>query len=142
MNVLSDREGLELETYLDERGIMTIGLGHTSAAGPPKVVQGMKITEAEAHKIFRADAQRFRTEVIRHVHMPLLQQEFDALGSVLYNIGSTNFLGSTFLKRLNAGDYGGAAEAILWWNKPSSIKTRRRGEYEQFKFGRYVARVE
>lgn len=142
VHVIGERESLELEAYLDERGILTIGIGHTSAAGPPKVVQGMRITEKEAHSIFRKDGTRFRNEVIRYVHVPVLQQEFDALGSVLFNIGSANFIGSTFLKRLNAGDYDGCAEALLMWNKPPSLITRRRGEYEQFKFGRYVARVE
>jgi lysozyme len=141
MNVIADRESLELEAYLDERGILTIGIGHTSAAGPPKVIQGMKITEEEAHKIFRTDNQRFRKEVIKHVHASVTQYEFDATASFLFNIGSTNFLGSTFLKRLNAGNYEEAAEAMLMWMKPPSLRSRRMGEYEQFKYGRYVARV-
>lgn len=141
MEVLFDREGLELDAYLDERGILTIGVGHTSAAGPPRVMQGMTITREEAEKIFRQDAQRFRRECAKALHIPLHQHEFDALASFLFNVGSTNFLGSTALKRLNKGDYAGGAEAMLWWDKPSGVVTRRRGEYEQFLHGRYVARA-
>lgn len=139
--VIGERESLELDAYLDERGILTIGIGHTSAAGLPIVMQGMRITEKEAHEIFQRDNRRFRKEVIRHVHAKVTQYEFDALASVLFNIGSTNFLGSTFLKRLNAGNHAECAEALLWWNKPPSLISRRRGEYEQFLHGQYVARI-
>jgi lysozyme len=139
--VIAEREGLELDAYLDERGILTIGVGHTSAAGPPKVMQGMSISEAEAMKIFRTDNGRFRKEVIGKVHARLHQHEFDALCSVLFNIGSTNFLGATFLKRLNDEDYEGCAEAMLWWDKPPSLISRRKGEVQQFLHGKYVARV-
>jgi lysozyme len=141
MDVLFDREGLELEAYLDDRGILTIGVGHTSAAGPPKVEQGMKITRDEAQKIFRQDAQRFRSECRKTMHIPLHQHEFDAMASFLFNVGSTNFLGSTALKRLNQGDYAGCADAMAWWDKPPSIISRRKGEIEQFLHGRYEARV-
>jgi GH24 family phage-related lysozyme (muramidase) len=41
---VAQREGNELTAYLDSVGILTIGVGHTTAAGPPKVRKGMKIT--------------------------------------------------------------------------------------------------
>jgi lysozyme len=141
-DVLADREGLELEAYLDERGILTIGIGHTSAAGPPKVTQGMTITRDEAQEIFVQDAERFRRECQSAAGVPVHQHELDALASFLFNIGSTNFLGSTALKRLKQGDYAGCAEAMSWWNKPPSLISRRRGEIEQFLHGRYVARID
>jgi lysozyme len=141
-DVLAEREGLELEAYLDERGILTIGIGHTSAAGPPKVTQGMTITRDEAQEIFVQDAERFRRECQSAAGVPVHQHELDALASFLFNIGSTNFLGSTALKRLKQGDYAGCAEAMSWWNKPPSLISRRRGEIEQFLHGRYVARID
>jgi lysozyme len=139
--VLHEREGLRLEAYLDTTGVLTIGLGHTSAAGSPQVHQGMTISEEDAEHIFRRDCERFRREVGHAVKVPLEQHEHDALCSFIYNVGSTNFLNSTLLKRLNAGDKAGAAEAMLWWGKPPEIISRRRGEYFQFKDGRYVARA-
>jgi len=101
----------------------------------------MTITEDEAEEIFRRDCQTFRDEVAHAVHAEMVQYELDATCSFLFNIGSPNFLGSTFLERLNNGDKAGAAEALLWWNKPPEIQSRRRGEYEQFKNGLYVARI-
>lgn len=141
-DVLHEREGLELTAYLDSTGVLTIGLGHTTAAGYPVVYEGMTITEEEAEAIFHNDCEMFRREVEYAVTEPMSQHEHDAVCSFLYNIGSTNFLNSTFLQRLNAGDHPGAAEAMLWWDKPPEIQSRRRGEYEQFLYGRYVARVE
>jgi lysozyme len=141
-DVLHEREGLELEAYLDSTGVLTIGLGHTSAAGPPQVVQGMTITEDEAEEIFNNDCQRFRDEVIESVDADLTQHQFDACCSFLYNVGSANFLNSTFLARLNDGDMTGAAEALLWWDQPPEIITRRNGEHRQFVNAEYIARAE
>jgi lysozyme len=139
--VLHEREGLKLKAYQDSVRVWTIGLGHTSAAGPPKVTPGMTITAERAEEIFRTDAQTFRKEVIGLVTVPVNQHQFDALSSFVFNIGSSGFKRSTVLKRLNAKDYAGAAEAMLMWNKPPEIMSRRRGEYLQFKDGRYEARV-
>ena len=139
--LIADREGLETTAYLDTRGVLTIGIGHTSAAGPPKVTQGMTITEEKAHEIFRADNVRFRNECLKLVKKPLFQYEFDALASFIFNLGSTQFAGSTALKRLNQGDYAGCAEAMLWWNKPPEVMSRRRGEHQQFLNLQHVARA-
>ncbi|WP_312069487.1 lysozyme, partial [Acinetobacter sp.] len=51
------------------------------------------------------------------VKVPLSQNQFDALVSLTYNIGSTAFKNSTLLKKLNAKDYAGAADQFLRWNK-------------------------
>jgi lysozyme len=141
VDVLAEREGNELTAYLDTRGILTIGIGHTSAAGPPKVYQGMTITEEQSHKIFRADNVRFRKEALPLVHAPLYQYEWDALCSFLFNLGTTQFAGSTALKRVNAKDYAGVPEAMILWNRPSEIIPRRRGEAHQFATGEYIARI-
>jgi lysozyme len=142
--VLREREDIKLVAYLDKAAtphVWTIGLGHTSAAGPPKVMAGMTVTQDEAEEIFRRDAYRFRDEALELVKVQLKQHQFDALCSFLFNVGSRNFARSTMLKRLNAGDYAGAAEALLMWNRPSAIMSRRRGEYDQFTAGKYIARV-
>jgi lysozyme len=139
--LIAEREGCELTTYLDSRGILTIGIGHTSACGPPFVSEGMTITQDRAHKIFKEDNQRFRQECLSSIKAPLLQFEFDALCSFVFNVGTTQFLRSTLLKRLNAKDYAGAAEAMLWWSKPAEIISRRRGEYYQFLGKQFVARA-
>jgi lysozyme len=126
------REGRRLLAYSDSKGIATIGIGHTSAAGPPKVEFGMTITAEECDEIFARDILRFALPIVQHVKVPLEDHQFDALVSLAYNIGTTAFLASTLLKRLNASDYHAAAEAFLMWNKPAEIIPRRQAEREQF----------
>jgi lysozyme len=145
VKVLVEREGLKTTAYLDEVAqppVWTIGIGHTSAAGPPKVTSGMTISEDEAWSIFWTDTERFRAEARKLVTVPLEQHQLDALASFVFNIGTTQFRKSTVLKRLNAGDYPGAGEAILMWDKPAAIISRRRGEHQQFAMGRYTARID
>jgi lysozyme len=139
--LIAEREGLETTAYLDSRGILTIGIGHTSAAGPPRVHQGMTISEKDAWAIFRDDNHRFRRECLYLVKVDLHSHEFDALASFIFNLGTTQFAGSTALKRLNQGDYQGCADAMLWWNKPPEIISRRRAEVDQFLGARFVARA-
>jgi lysozyme len=140
-DLLAEREGEEFTAYLDSTGVLTIGIGHTSGAGPPKVTQGMTITQDQSRKIFRADASRFRKEAAHLVKVPCYTYEWDALCSFLFNIGTTQFAGSTPLKRLNQGDYPGCAESLLWWDQPPEIMSRRQAEHDQFLAIQFVARA-
>lgn len=114
-------EGLELESYQDIAGIWTIGYGHTGADVNPSSVW----TEAVAEAALTRDLE-FREEAIdRLVNAQLNQNEFDALVSFVYNVGVGSFKNSTALKRLNAGDRAGAAEALTWWDKATVDGVRR-----------------
>lgn len=130
--VLIAREGRRLKAYKDSVGVWTIGIGHTTAAGAPAVKAGLTITSAECDAIFARDVQVYVAAVRKGLKVRVAQHVFDALVSVCYNIGPAAFAGSTFLKRINAGDMAGAHDAILMWKKPAVIVTRREGEAEQF----------
>jgi lysozyme len=54
-----------------------------------------------------------------------------------FNIGAGGFRGATVVKRLNARDFGGAADAMLLWRRPPEIIPRRRRERELFLNGTY-----
>lgn len=129
---LMSREGLRLTAYLDSKGIWTIGVGHTAAAGEPIPRKGLKITQEQCSEIFARDLLRYEEQVLASAKVPLSQGEFDALVSLCFNIGTTAFANSTVVKRLNAGDRKGAASAILMWNQPPEILGRRKTEYRQF----------
>lgn len=131
--VLVAREGRRLEAYRDSVGIWTIGVGHTSAAGPPTVTPGLRLTAGEVDAIFARDVGRFVRTVRALTPADLPEHAFDALVSLCFNIGEGAFRRSTVVRRLNAGDRAGAAEAILMWNRPASLIPRRRGEYDQFR---------
>jgi lysozyme len=129
---LIKREGCILKAYKDSVGVWTIGVGHTASAGPPIPIPGLTITAAEADEMLTRDLRQYETPIERALKVPVSQNEFDALVSICFNVGP-KFGSSTCIKRLNAGDRKGAAEAIMLWNKPPEIIGRRRTEYEQFK---------
>ena len=141
---IKQREGVVLIAYLDSVGVWTIGVGHTAAAGVPKVVPGMKISQAEADAILSRDLAIFEIAVTGAVRVPLNQNEFDALVSLAFNIGAGAFAKSTLVRKLNAGDRNGAADQFLAWNKGTvkgrkvvikGLTTRREAERKQFLSG-------
>lgn len=105
-------EGLELEAYLCPADIWTIGYGHTG-----NVKEGDRITKAEAEALLDKDLRTFRNGVKRLVKVTLNENQFGALVSFAYNLGLGSLQNSTLLKMLNAGDYTGAADQFLRWNK-------------------------
>ncbi len=129
---LVSREALKTRAYKDSVGVWTIGVGHTSAAGDPKVTPGMVITESEALEIFDRDLRQYEAAVDGSVKVSLADHERDALVSICYNIGPGGFRKSTFLKRLNEGDRAGCAKAIMSWVKPPEVTSRRTAERDQF----------
>ncbi|MCJ2033289.1 lysozyme [Methylobacterium sp. J-068] len=131
--VLTAREGRRLTAYRDSVGIWTIGIGHTSAAGPPLVTPGLRLTEAACDDLFRRDLARYVRGVAAVAPDDLPDHAFDALVSLCFNIGLSAFERSTVARCLKAGDRAGAAEAILLWNRPTALIPRREAEYDQFR---------
>ena len=118
----------------------TIGWGHTQG-----VRQGDVCTPEQADAWFAGDVAQFERDVLSLVVAPINQWQFDALVSFAYNVGSdidedtkAEGLGdSTLLKKLNAGDYLGAAEEFLKWVSPGSsvergLRRRRLAERAMF----------
>lgn len=132
LEALADREGIRLEAYQDQRGIWTIGVGHTAAVGAPTPRAGLVITREQALSTFRNDIAGFEGNLNFYIRVPITQDEYDALCSVSFNIGEGGFDGSTILHKLNAGDIEGAADAFLMWETPPSLKGRRISERAQF----------
>lgn len=130
-------EGCRLKAYRDAVNVWTIGIGHTTAAGAPEVTPGMVITEGEADHILSNDLAGSERDVERLVTVQLNQRQFDALVSWVFNLGAGNLEKSTLLKRLNAGDYAGAADEILKWNRAGGqvlpgLTKRRKAERLMF----------
>ena len=110
LELIQRHEGLRLTAYLDPVGVPTIGYGHISTAR-----MGQTITELEALELLLADIERFEDGVERLVQVTLNQHQFDALVSLAFNIGLGAFGKSTLLRKLNAGDYTGAAAEFDRW---------------------------
>ena len=137
MGLLEQFEGLRLEAYLDSAGIYTIGYGTIKYPDGNKVKKGDKTTKAQAKGYKLHDLKEFETTVNTSVTVPLSQNQYDALVSLSYNIGSGAFKNSTLLKKLNSGDYKGAAEQFLVWinsggRKVKGLENRRKSEMKLF----------
>lgn len=108
-------EGRFTHTYDDGVGVLTIGYGHTTAAGPPAVTRGMVITEADCDKILADDLGRVEKDIYRLVTVPLSQNQYDVLSSFQFNTGG--LAKSTLLKKLNAGDYAAVPDELKKWDR-------------------------
>lgn len=104
-------EGLRLEAYQDCAGVWTVGYGHTGAG----VVEGMTVNDAEAELLLLADLEDAVVCVNRKVTVAIEQNQFDALVDFCFNAGRGNFLQSTLLRKVNAGDFAGAAAQFGLW---------------------------
>ncbi|MBN9529669.1 MAG: lysozyme [Alphaproteobacteria bacterium] len=113
--------GPALTAYRCPAGVLTIGWGHTG----PDVHEGQTITAAEADRLLDMDLDEAERDVERAVTVPTNDNAFAALVSLRFNIGTTGFRKSTVLKRHNAGDWAGAAQAFAMWNKATNAKGRR-----------------
>ena len=98
-NLLKKFEGCKLKAYRCPAGILTIGYGHTSAAGAPEVKEGMTITQQQAEDILKADLVKYEQPVAAMVKVDLEQNQFDVLVDFAYNAGVGALKTSTLLKR-------------------------------------------
>lgn|SRR5574341_287072 len=116
-------EGCKLTAYKDVVGVWTVGFGHTSMAGPPKVTPGLKLTQAEADDLLVMDLIRYEVAVLRALKRDPSDNQFSAMVSLCYNIGENAFAASSVVKHFNAGDTAKAANAFLMWRKARNPKT-------------------
>ncbi len=124
--------------YKDSKGIWTLGVGHTKSAGAPNpdvMPKGVAIPLADVMDIFRRDLRKYVAGVNRAVLVAVHQHEFDALVSFHFNTGAISTC--SIVKRLNAGDRPGAADAFDMWHKPPEIIGRRDKEKALFAAGSY-----
>lgn len=131
LDYITEEEGFRNKAYKDSKGLPTIGVGHLIKSDEQHLLNAT-LTDEQVKELLRSDLKWCSEAVESSVKVPLTQKQFDALYSLCFNIGGTAFKNSTVVKRLNAGDYKGAADAILMWNKPAVLEKRRRRERDLF----------
>lgn len=110
-------EGCKLTAYQDSVGVWTIGYGWTQPVDGKSIRAGMTIKQETAERLLKTGLVSYESDVSRLVKVGLTQGQFDALVSFTYNLGARSLSTSTLLRKLNAGDYAGAADEFLRWNK-------------------------
>jgi GH24 family phage-related lysozyme (muramidase) len=119
IELIKRHEGLKLQAYLPTpNDKWTIGYGHTKTA-----YRGMFITEDQAEELLRQDVAWVEACITKLVKVKINQNQYDALASLIFNIGEGNFTKSSVLRELNQGNYQAAADAFMMWNKQRSKTT-------------------
>ena len=97
-DLIKSYEALKLKAYKCPAGVWTIGYGHTAG-----VKQGMEISRQRAEDLFVNDLYTISeypiSDIFYKAKVTLTQNQFDALCSLVFNIGTTNFRKSTLLKK-------------------------------------------
>lgn len=138
-NLIAGSEGLRLEAYQDVAGKWTIGYGHLIQPGEQYHPYGpvREITQSEADTLLARDTGIAQACVNESVTVPLTDNQAAALVSFVFNVGCSAFRSSTLLRKLNAGDYEGAADELTRWVNAGGMRVaglvnRRNLEREVF----------
>jgi lysozyme len=117
--LITNHEGLRLKPYLCSAKIPTIGYGNSYYPDGKRVTLLDKdITKQEAFDMFKEVANRFAKRVDTLVTSNLNQNQFNALVSFAYNVGTGNFSSSTLLKKVNRNPNDlTIKDEFLRWNK-------------------------
>ncbi|MGE5537816.1 MAG: lysozyme [Gemmatimonas sp.] len=111
---LKANEGYGDFAYVDRALKNTIGYGHRIRPGESFPTG---VSRDQAERLFAADVAEAASAVRRLAKVELTQSQFDALVSLVYNVGSGAFARSRMLGKLNAGDAVGAATEFDDWDK-------------------------
>lgn len=116
-----------MEAFRDKayqlKGIWHIGWGFRDGFRGLHVDANSAMTRTEADKLFDESVAIQADTIQQMVHVPLKQNQLDALQLLAWNIGLSALEGSTVMKRLNMGDYAGAGAAFELWNKARKTPT-------------------
>lgn len=113
LDLIKKFEGCRLKAYKDPAGVWTIGWGHTKG-----VKAGDEITQEQADKLLRDDLAVYETKVDKYDNKyHWNQNQFDALVSFAYNIGSIDQLTSNGRRSIKT-----ISDKILEYNKAGGKK--------------------
>ena len=113
--IVKEFESLRFRAYPDPAtggAPWTIGYGHTCG-----VKQSDSCSMTQAERWLDADLSVAEQAIEKVVEVVLNDDQFSALVSFVFNVGTDNFRRSTLLRMLNASDFNGAADQLLRWNK-------------------------
>lgn len=116
VNLIKQHEGFRPYAYIDSSGLPVIGYGQTRVNGQT-VSMGQYITQADADAALEQELYHIQSLVLNSVRVDLNPHQLGALTSLVYNAGTRVVTQSTLSRKLNAGDFAGAASEFPRWNK-------------------------
>jgi len=132
IQLTENSEGCRLTPYKDGAGVWSNGWGNTFNVHPD-----VTITMDQAIADLKTNLASAEATVKNDVKVELTQGEYNSLVDFVFNLGSGNFAGSTLLKKINAGDYAGAALEFPKWDHcagevSQGLLNRRLAEQAEF----------
>ena len=116
--IIKTFEGFRSSPYRCSAGVPTIGFGSTRGFDGRSIPMDMEpIDEIEAEDLLRRDIKKAERSVERLIKVELNENEFSALCSFVYNLGSGNLQSSTLRAKLNREDRDGAADEFPKWRR-------------------------
>jgi lysozyme len=138
LSLMESFEGFSATPYRCPAGVWTIGFGSTrDITGSPVCATTSAVGRDSAALLARRDLMAAAKEVAQDVHVALTDNQKAALEDFIYNLGCGNFRASTLLRKLNAGDYAGAAAEFVKWDRAAGkelagLLRRRQAETKLF----------
>jgi lysozyme len=123
LDLLKQFEGIKLKPYLCPAGIATISIGCTYYEDGTKVkMTDPEVSQARATEIFLNVLKHYEASVDSFTRDDITQEQFDALVSFAYNVGTGALKNSTLLKKVNADPNDKYIESqFLIWNKVKGV---------------------
>ena len=137
LELIKEFEGFSSVAYLCSAKKATIGYGNTFWEDGTPVKIGDQISKERAETLLKHVVDNFSVAVEVDIKIEVTQNQFDALVSLAYNIGLGAFKNSTLLRQLNRGNFVGASQEFLRWNKSNGkplLGLTRRREREKLLF--------
>ena len=118
MPVIKQFEGFRAKPYKDSAGIPTIGYGTIQYPdGKAVTMKDPAVTEQQAEGFLSFEMSKKSAAITPCLRRKATLHQGAAMLSLTYNIGTGAFKGSTVLRKFNAGDIPGSADAFLMWDK-------------------------
>lgn len=144
-----------LQPKQDPIGIWTVGWGHALRDINGSYLKGISgyqrmldiypdletMTIEEADDLLEEDLDQFETQ-LNSLNLKPTQYQFDAIISLIFNIGFGSFLSSTLLRRIR-GEKGSIPDAFMMWVKSGGkslrgLQLRRKTEATLYETGNLI----
>ena len=116
IDLIKEFEGFEDLAYIDTDGTPVIGYGLSRIEGQPVQI-GDRISSEDANSALNSQLQTIKAELDRAIKVDLSDRQFGAIASLSFNVGVDSIVNSTLVRKINQGDYTGAANEFLRWDK-------------------------
>ncbi|OOF80230.1 lysozyme [Rodentibacter caecimuris] len=124
MEIIGNAEGCRRDPYQCPSDVLTVGIGSTEASGE-KINPNKRYTDKEIADRWANDLRIAEHCVNQYGNGSNLPQgTFDAMTSIVFNVGCGAMRKSTMFRKANAGDYVGACHELPKWVYAGGKKLR------------------